>query len=134
MSGGGADDGNDELTKAHPDRSEQEESATTHLLNHVQTRKSRDDIDEISDEADEERVIDTGILEELCAVVEDEVDTRELLERLQATSRQEPLDHVRFEAVRVSRLANTQRHLVVVDRLDLVQLGNEARVVDGERA
>jgi len=76
------------LADAHTDGTKEEEVATTHLLNHPKTGESGDDVDQVSDETDEEGVLDTSVLEELSSVIKDEVDTSKLLEGLKSASGQ----------------------------------------------
>lgn len=125
------DNGHDELTHTHADGAEEKEITTAHLLDHVDTGQGGDDIDQVGGKTDEERVVNARVLEELSTIVEDEVDTGQLLECLKTTSCQEPLDHVGGEAVGIGRLA--ERHLVLVDGLDLVKLGNDGRVIWWQR-
>ena len=64
-----ADDGDDVLADAHADGAEQEQRTSSPLLDQVQTREGRDDVDDVDDEGRREGVLDAGILEELGAVV-----------------------------------------------------------------
>jgi hypothetical protein len=72
------------------------------------------------------------VLEVLRAVVEDEVDARQLLQRLQQAARQQPLADSALEALDVARLADALLDVVV--GLDLAQLLKEGRVVGRQAA
>ena len=120
----GADDGDDELADQHERGTPDEDLATTEALNGPEGKRRGDDVDDVGDERDEERILDTRLLEEGCAVVEDEVDTGPLLEHLQEDTDQHTAEVARgseaLEAVGPAGLAN--RHLVVVVGLDLGKL------------
>jgi hypothetical protein len=62
---------------------DQEEPAATDVINSPERRDGHADVDDSSGDRDGEGVGDTGLLEEGRAVVEDEVDTGELLPALQ---------------------------------------------------
>lgn len=62
----------------------------------------------------------------------DEVDTSELLERLQQASGDETLAQSTLEALNVGRLSKA--HLVEMVGLDLVELLHNSNVVDGKTA
>jgi hypothetical protein len=78
------------------------------------------------------------LLEEGSSVVEDEVDTAQLLESLKTTASSETLAKVTLEAVDVAGLS--KGHFVLVVGGDLSQLGLDGGVIDrktsqlGERA
>lgn len=67
---GCADDGDDELRDAHSDSTEHEQRTTTPFLDHVETGEGGDDVDDACDQGDDEGVLDAGVLEEGCAVVD----------------------------------------------------------------
>jgi hypothetical protein len=121
---------NDKLTNSHTDGSEEQELSSAPLLNQVQTRESGGDVDARSDQTDSEAVTDSRLLEERCAVIEDEVDTTQLLESLKTTTGSETLAKIALEAVDVAGLS--KRHLVLVVGSDLGQLGLDRGVVDIE--
>ena len=97
----GTDTSNDELADSHANGTEEQKRATTPSLNEVETGESRGDVNSGGDHRDGERVRDAGTLEERSAVVEDEVDTGELLESLEETASRETLSKVAAEAVEV---------------------------------
>ena len=68
------DDGDDELANTHSCGTDEEETTTTEALDTPDTGESHEDIDDTSSNGDDERVGDTGGIEERGAVVEDEVD------------------------------------------------------------
>lgn len=132
MTYSGADTSNDELADSHANSAEEQKRATTPSLNEVETRNSRGDVDGRSDHRDGERVRDAGTLEERGAVVEDEVDTSELLKSLEEASSRKTLAKVAAEAVEVGGLA--QGHLVLVVGHDLTELLDNGWVVDVQSA
>jgi hypothetical protein len=128
----GADARHDELADGHSDGTEEEERATAPCFDEVQAREGRGDVDSRSDHRNCERVRDAAALEEGSAVVEDEVDTGELLKSLEETSSCETLAKVAAEAVEVAGLA--EAHLVLVVGHDLAELLDNCRVVGRESA
>jgi len=79
---GDTDDGDDVFAQTHSNGTDDKQTATTETLNTPHSRNGHDHIDNVGDNSNDEWVIDTGILEESGAVVEDEVDSGELLPRL----------------------------------------------------
>ena len=77
--GSNGGDTDDELAHAHPESTVEEELSSTDLLDHVDTGESGADVDNTGSDGDEVGRSDTGSLEVRGTVVEDEVDTRELL-------------------------------------------------------
>lgn len=122
----------DELADSHTDGTEEEEVAATPLLDEVETWKGGGDVDARGNHSDNKGVLDTRVLEEGSTIVEDEVDTSELLKRLERTTSCKTLSKVTTEAVGVGGLA--ERQLVLVVGSDLSQLLNEGRVVNVEAA
>ncbi|KAI3487308.1 hypothetical protein L1887_48893 [Cichorium endivia] len=105
---GGTDDGHDQLADAHPDGAEDEQLTAAEALHHVHARDGQ-----------------------LGAVVEDEVDTSELLESLDEDAghgAKEVLSVVVLEAVEVG--TGRVSELEVQVGLDDRQLGPNDRVVD----
>lgn len=128
----GTSNGDNELADSHTDGTEEEEVAATPLLNKVETREGRGDVDARGNHSDNEGVLDARVLEERGSVVEDEVDTSKLLKRLEKATGRETLAKVATEAVEVGSLA--ERQLVLVVGSDLSQLLNESRVINVETA
>lgn len=132
------DSSNDKLTNGHTDGSEEQELSSTPLLDQVQTREGGGDIDARSDQTDGETITDSRILEERRSIIEDEVDTAQLLESLKTTTGSEALAEVALKAIDVAGLA--EGHFVFVVGGDFSQLGFDGRVIDrktsqfGERA
>lgn len=118
----------DELADSHTDGTEEEEVAATPLLDKVETGKGGADVDARSNHSDNKGVLDTRVLEEGSTIVEDEVDTSELLKRLECATSRKTLSKVTTEAVGVSGLA--KRQLVLVVGSDLSQLLDKGRVVN----
>ena len=97
----GTNTSDNELADSHSNSAEEQKRATSPSLNEVKTRKSRGDVNSGGNHRNGERVRDAGTLEERSAVVEDEVDTSELLESLEETASSKALAKVAAEAVEV---------------------------------
>ena len=67
------------LRDGHSDGTPKQHGSSSPFVNSVQTGESGDRVDEIGDQAYDEGILETRVLEELGAVVEDEIDTRQLL-------------------------------------------------------
>lgn len=67
---GCAHDRDDQLRDAHAHGTEHEKRATTPFFDHVETGEGGDDVDNVGDQGDDEGVLDSGVLEEGCAVVD----------------------------------------------------------------
>lgn len=130
--GSNTDDGDDVLADAHADGAHQKERPATHSLNEIHTGQGGDDVDNVGNDADDEGVVDAGLLEELCAVVEDEVDTSELLENLDTAANKETLAVDTTKKVGIGSLANGK--LILVVGLDLGDFGSNGFVVLRELA
>ena len=72
------DDADQKLAEGHPSGADQEQLPTTKPLDTPHTRESHEHVDDIDGDSDQERVMNTRVLEEHGAVVDDEVDTGEL--------------------------------------------------------
>ena len=133
-----ANSSNNELTESHTEGSEEQELSSAPSINQVQTGESGGDVDARGDQTDGETVADTRLLEERSSVVENEVDTGQLLKGLKTTTSSETLAKIALEAVNVGGLSEGQFVLVVGG--DLSQLGLDSGVIDietsqlGERA
>ena len=129
---------NDKLADSHTNGSEEQELSSAPSINQVQTGESGGDVDARGDQTDGETVGDTRVLEEGSSVVEDEVDTSQLLKSLKTTTGGETLAKVALEAVDVAGLSEGQFILVIGS--DFSQLGLDSGVIDvktsqfGERA
>ena len=77
-----ADNGHDELTDKHSNRTEQEQRSTSPFLDQVQTREGGHHVHHVRDERDGKFVFDFRAFEERGAVIEDEIDTAQLLQGL----------------------------------------------------
>jgi hypothetical protein len=121
---------NYQLTNSHTDGSEEQELSSTPLLDQVKTRESGGDVDARGDQTDGEAITDTGVLEERRSIVEDEVDTAQLLESLKTTTGSETLSEVSLEAVDVAGLS--KGHFVFVVGSNLSQLGLDRGVIDSK--
>lgn len=116
----GSAHGHDELTDAHAHSAPEEQGTTAKLVHGPQSGNGGDNVDDRRNHLNDEGILDTRVQEVLRAVVEDEVDTRELLQSLEAHSGDLALDHVAAEAIQVADLA--EAHLVLMVRADFGQL------------
>lgn len=126
----GTSDSDDELADSHADGAEEEEVAATPLLNHPETGEGGGDVDGRGDHRNDEGVAEPCVLEELGTVVEDEVDTSKLLERLEQAAGEESPSEITLEAVKVGGLA--QRELVLVISGDFGQFFQQSGVLNVE--
>lgn len=76
---GNTDDGDDVLADEHTSGTDEEERTTTSPVDEPDTGNGHADVDDVGGNGDQERILNTRALEESRAVVEDEVDTGELL-------------------------------------------------------
>jgi hypothetical protein len=121
------------LAHGHAHSSEQEEVSPPEGLDEVEPRERGDDVDGVGDDLDGEAALgETRVLEVLRAVVEDEVDARELLEALEEAARQEAFADGALEAVEVGRFGKGE--FVVVVGEDLVEFVGDAGVVGRDAA
>ncbi|CAE7208696.1 unnamed protein product, partial [Rhizoctonia solani] len=81
-----SDNGNQEFTDEHTSRTDEQEATTASFVDEIDARNGHANIDYVGSNRDEERIFDTRVLEECRAIVEDEVDTGELLPSLQEDS------------------------------------------------
>lgn len=105
---GNTDDGDDVLAEEHTSGTDEEERTTTSTVNEPDTRNGHADVDDVGGNGDQERIRNTRALEEGRAVVEDEVDTGELLPSLEEDTGQDTEQDLvvgHLEAVGVRRFA-----------------------------
>jgi len=105
---------------------------TTCDLCFLSTRAGSGFQDLLSDNGNDERVIESSILEVLGSVVKDEVNTGQLLQTLEEATSHEALADVTLEAIEIRGFR--QAHLVAVVGLNLGELLDESRVGDVETA
>jgi hypothetical protein len=133
-SGKSSSDGTDnKLADQHPDGTPDEKLAATELLDTIESDGGGNDVDQVGDERDQERVFNAGLLEEGRSVVEDEVDTSQLLEHLKANTDEDTAEVARrrhaHEAVDPASLRDAT--LILVVGLDLRELIFKVVGVDG---
>jgi hypothetical protein len=124
------DDGDQVLANAHAEGTNQQQSPTTKPLHAPHAGESHEHVDDVGGDGDQERIGNTRVLEKDGTVVENEVDTGELLPSLdEDTSEGTEEDFVvgDAEAVDVGSLA--QLLLVEVGNTDLVEFGLELGMV-----
>lgn len=93
LASGSTNNTNDELHDDHTGGTVNQDGTTSKLLNHPEGGRSREHVDERSDETDEEGVLDGAeLLEEDGAEVEDEVDTSKLLHHLNDDTKEAAAD------------------------------------------
>lgn len=124
--GQGAADGDDELRDTHADGAGEEQRATAPSVNGQEAGDGGDDVDGGGDHGDGEAAGDARVLEVPRAVVEDEVDARELLEGLQGHAGELALQDRGLEAVQVGGLADAALEVQV--GLDLAEFRDNGRV------
>lgn len=115
------------MPDAHSDGTPQEKRTATEFINSPQTGKGGHNVDDGGDDGNGEGILNTGVLEVLCSVVEDEVNSRELLESLSGHSSELTFEHRPTEAVDIACLAKTE--LIFVIGTDLPQFCGNGRVV-----
>jgi len=128
-----ANDGDQELANAHAEGADQEQPSAAEPFDTPHAWESREHVDDVDGDGDQEGVGNAGLLEEHGTIVDDEVDTGELLPGLDedaGESTKEDFVVGGTEAVEVRRLA--QLLLLLVGNTDLVELGLELRMVGRE--
>src|SRR6187402_3627257 len=93
--------------------SPEQEWATSPFIDSIQTRDCGSHIHGTGNHTDHEWVGDTSILEELGAIVEDKVDSSELLESLEETASCKSLPDTALKAVEVCCFAKGEFVLMV---------------------
>ena len=127
------DDGDQVLANAHANGTDQQQPPATEPLNTPHARESHEDVDDVRGDRDQERVGNTGVLEEHGTVVEDEVDACELLTSLDEDAGEGTEKNFVVggtETVEVRGLA--QLRLVPEGNTDLVEFGLELGMVGRE--
>jgi len=128
-----ANDGDHEFANAHSDGTDQEQPPTTESFDTPHAGESHEHVDDINGNGDQEGAGNTGVLEEDGTVVENEVDTGELLPALnEDTGEGAEADFVVgcAETVKVRRLA--QLLLLLVGSANLFEFGPELRMIGRE--
>jgi hypothetical protein len=128
--GGGSQDGNEKLRDAHANSAHKQDRASSPLVNGIETGNCRTDIDTAGNQTDNKLILEPRVLEELSAVVEDEVNASQLLKRLEETSSKKTLSKVTLETFDVASASNT--HLVLVVCLNLGKFIEQSRIISGE--
>lgn len=131
---GNTDDSDDVLAEEHTSGTDEEERTTASTVNEPDTRNSHTDVDDVGGNGDQERILNTRALEEGRAVVEDEVDTSELLPSLKEDTGQDTEQDLVvsvLEAVEVRRFA--QFLLSAQVGTDFVEFNGNFGVVGGSR-
>jgi len=85
----------DHEANEHPGGTDHKTVAASIVLNNVQARQGHTEVDSAKDNLGNERVAQTDTLEDASSVVEDEVGTGQLLQRLQSDSKHSPVEHAR---------------------------------------
>lgn len=99
----GTGNSHDELGDGHTDGTEKQQWATSPFVSCVKTRDRGDDIDGRRNHRDDEFVLDASALEVASSVVENEVDTSELLKHLKQASSDLALENRGLEAIEIRR-------------------------------
>lgn len=88
---GDTNDGHEIFADTHDSGTPKEKRTTTETLDTPNTGEGHTDVDNIGGDGDQEGVADTGVGEESSTVVEDEVDTRQLLPCLECDTSESTL-------------------------------------------
>lgn len=133
-----------DVADEHANGTDNQESLTTELVQEEDGRKSEGDLQDTSDTGSEEisgSGRETERLEDLRSVVQNSVDTSELLENHHTTSQEDTLDHVGSEEglprCKDTTAANQLGLGLFVEHngsLDFQELGSEKRVLGVEAA
>ncbi len=89
-----ADTGEDHKHEEHPERPDDERPTTTVVLDDVQSVEGSAEIDAVQDHLSDERVVDTGSLEDHRTVVEEVVGASQLLEHLEGDAKKDTICHL----------------------------------------
>jgi len=92
----GTDNSDDKFADNHEGGSTNQESSATKSFNSPEGDRSGDDVDNIGNNLNCERVLDTRLLEESGSVVEDKVDTGPLLHHLEEETEQDTTEVARW--------------------------------------
>jgi len=118
------EDGDEVLADTHASGTDKEKLPSANTVNGKDTGDGHADVDNIGGDSDQEGLLDTGGGEESSTIIEDEVDTSELLPRLDshtAESSEKDLVLTHLEAISPGRVADflllAQTHLDVLDFL-----------------
>jgi len=133
--GGDTNNGNDELANSHDDSSAEKHRSSTGSIDHENTGNSANNVDDVGDDSDDEGVRDTGSSEEGRAVVEDEVDTGQLLPTLdedtgpgsEAVSGLSRLEAINVRGLAESKLSLKSHGDVKALLIDLSRVGRPRR-------
>lgn len=126
-----AEGSNDELTDGHVEGTTDEEPSTTSSLHEEERRNSHDDVDNVRGNGEQEWITGAGGVEELSAVVEDEVDTGELLPSLDKGTSQSAEPHLALATSEACGVTNGGvGPLEVVSGLDVSQLSTDEGIVN----
>ena len=111
--GGSSQNGDNELRDTHSNCTPEKDWPTTPLLDDIQPRERGSSIHTVGDQTDGEGVVKSRVLEKLSTIIEDKIDTSELLESLKTTSRNESLEKISFETINVGGISEVQFILMV---------------------
>ena len=88
-----SDGGEDQEAHGHPERTEDKTLAATEMLNEVETKESRSDVDTTENHGSDERVLDADTGENGRTVVEEVVGTGKLLQHLETHCKSNAVSH-----------------------------------------
>jgi hypothetical protein len=128
--GGSSKNGNEELRHSHADSTQKQNRTSSPLINSIETGDSRADVHTAGNQTDNKLILESRVLEELGTVVEDKVDTGQLLESLEETSSKKTLSKVTLETLDVAGASNA--HLVFMVRTNLGKFRKQGRVIARE--
>lgn len=122
--------GNKELRHGHADGSQEQDWASSPLVNSVKTGNSRTNIDTAGNQTDNKLILEARVLEELRAVVEDKVDASQLLESLEQASGEKTLSKATLETLDITGASNA--HFVFMVSPDLGNFFKQSGIISRE--
>lgn len=128
--GGSSQNSNEELRNSHANSSQKQNWASSPLINSIETGDSRADINTASNQTDNKLILKPRVLEELSTVIEDKVDTGQLLESLEETSSKKTFSKVTLETFEITGASNA--HLEFMVCADLGKFLKQSRVIAGK--
>lgn len=130
---GDTDDGDQVLAYQHTSGTDEEKTTTSDVVYSPECGDGHDDVDDVGDDGDDEGVGETGIGEEGGTIVEDEVDTGELLPTLEEDTgegTEEDLVGTHLEAIGIGAL--TYFFLETQVGFNVLEFGLYVGVFDGD--
>lgn len=119
--------GNKKLRHGHANGTYEQDGPSSPLVNSIKTGDIRADEDTAGNQTNDKLILEPRILEKLSAIVENKVDTGQLLKSLEQASSQKTLSKITLETFNVAGTSNA--HLVVVVCLDLGKFREQSGII-----